>query len=106
MDSYQTNEEKLSLEANTGQPLVSITNWLDDEEGQGGRPLSVLRLSTEPVYVSLFTEQGCDIETHYLEAADSWSGGYVHCLGKACAACKARVERKRFLLLPVADLTD
>ncbi len=101
-----TNEEKNpSAEMNANSSLISITSWLDDES-QDGRPLSVLRLSTEPVYVSLFTDQGCDVETHYLEADDGWAGGYVHCLGKGCPACMARIERKRFLLLPVADLTD
>jgi hypothetical protein len=89
----------------TNPPLVSITNWLDDES-QDGSPLSVLRLSTEPVYLSLFTDQGSDIEAHYLEATDDWAGGYVRCLKGSCPACKAQIERKRFLLLPVADLTD
>jgi hypothetical protein len=104
MDSHF--DEKQDPPAATNPSLVSITSWLDDDQGQQGRPLSVLRLSTEPVYVSLFTDQGCDVETHYLEADDGWSGGYVHCLGKGCPACLARIERKRFLLLPVADLTD
>jgi hypothetical protein len=106
MDTHVHEEEQLNSEANPNQPLISITSWLDDDESQDGRPLAVLRLSTEPVYVSLFTDQGCDVETHYLEAADGWSGGYVHCRGKGCPACRARIERKRFLLLPVADLTD
>lgn len=99
-------EQQQTTQANSTPALVSITSWLDDDESQDGRPLSTVRLSTEPVYVSLFTDQGCDVETHYLEATDGWSGGYVHCLGKDCPACKARIERKRFLLLPVADLTD
>jgi hypothetical protein len=94
-----------STDTNTKPPMVSVTNWLDDES-EDGRQLSVLRLSIEPVYVSLFTDQGCDVETHYLEADAAWSGGYVHCHGESCPACKAQNERKRFLLLPVADLTD
>jgi hypothetical protein len=106
MDTNINKEQEPSIEANSNSPLVSITSWLDDDETQDARPLSFLRLSTEPVYVSLFTDQGCDVETHYLEADDSWSGGYIHCLGKTCPACMARIERKRFLLLPVADLTD
>ena len=106
MSIYINGEEKPSADNTANPPLVSITNWLDDDEGQVGRQLSVLRLSIEPVYVSLFTDQGCDVETHYLEADDGWSGGYIHCLGQGCPACTARIERKRFLLLPVADLTD
>src|SRR3954452_13959233 len=106
MDTNTNKEQEPSAETNSNPPLVSITSWLDDDMAQDARPLSVLRLSTEPAYVSLFTDQGCDVETHYLEAEDSWAGGYVHCLGKTCPACLARIERKRFLLLPVADLTD
>ena len=106
MDTDMKKQEQQTTQANSNPPLVSITSWLDDDDSQDGRPLSALRLSAEPVYVSLFTDQGCDVETHYLEATDGWSGGYVHCLGKGCPACTARIERKRFLLLPVADLTD
>jgi hypothetical protein len=105
MDTHVNKEEQLTPDTNPNPPLVSITSWLDDED-QEARPLSVLRLSTEPVYVSVFSDQGCDVETHYLEATDGWAGGYVHCLGKGCPACVARIDRKRFLLLPVADLTD
>ena len=68
--------------------------------------LAVLRLTTEPAYISLFTDQGADIRAHYLEQTETWSGGYVHCLGAGCPACGANIERKRYLLLPVADLTD
>lgn len=96
----------MDTEQNSNTLLVSITSWLDDGEAEDARPLSVLRLSTEPAYVSLFTDQGCEVETHYLEADAGWSGGYVRCLGKDCPACRARIDRKRFLLLPVADLTD
>src|ERR1051326_4458411 len=104
MDTYANEEESLSPDTSANSSLVSITSWLYEEDGQDIRPLSVLRLSTEPVYVGLFTDQGCDVETHYLEADDSWFGGYIHCLGRDCPACLARIERKRFLLLPVADL--
>jgi hypothetical protein len=106
MDTNINKKQEPSTEVNSNAPRVSITGWLDDEASQNARPLSFLRLSTEPVYVSLFTDQGCDVETHYLEADDSWPGGYVSCLAQGCPACTARIDRKRFLLLPVADLTD
>jgi hypothetical protein len=91
--------------ARANSQLVSITSWLDDDAPPETRPLSMLRLSAEPVYLSLFADQGCDVETHWLEADDGWSGGYVHCLGVGCPGCTARIDRKRYLLLPVADLT-
>lgn len=84
MDTHVKEEQSPSADTGAHSPLVSITSWLDDDESEGGRPLSVLRLSTEPVYVSLFTDQGCDVDTHYLEADDGWSGGYIHCLGQGC----------------------
>jgi len=87
--------------------LVSLSDWLvtADQDGKNAQ-LAVLRLTTEPAYISLFTDQGADIRAHYLEQTENWSGGYVHCLGAGCPACGANIERKRYLLLPVADLTD
>jgi hypothetical protein len=87
--------------------LVSLTDWAtatDKDDSQSS--LSVLKLSTEPVFVSLFTDQGADVTTHYLEYTETWAGGYVHCLGEGCPACAAQIDRKRFVLLPMADLTD
>jgi len=87
--------------------LVSLTDWAVATDQDGSQPsLTVLRISTEPSYVSLFTDQGADVTTHYLERTDSWSGGYVYCLGAGCPACAAQIDPKRFVLLPVADLTD
>ena len=104
MESNQ--ERNPPSETNSTASLVALTSWLDGGETEDARPLSVLRLSTEPVYVSLFTDQGCEVKAHFLEADGGWSGGYVHCLSTDCPACRARIERKRFLFLPVADLTD
>jgi hypothetical protein len=87
--------------------LVSLTEWItetDREEAQSS--LTILGISTEPVYVSLFTDQGSDVTTHYLERTETWAGGYVNCLGRDCPACAAQINRKRFMLLPIADLTD
>jgi hypothetical protein len=87
--------------------LVSLTDWaVATNQDEPQLSLTVLRTSTEPVYVSLFTDQGADVTTHYLEHTETWSGGYVYCLGAGCPACAAQIDRKRFVLLPVADLTD
>ena len=71
MDKHVKEEEQLTTNTNPKPPLVSITSWLDDDESQGGRPLSALRLSTEPVYVSLFTDQGCRCRGA-LSGSDRW----------------------------------
>src|SRR5690242_20890677 len=77
-----TEGQSPSSETASTESLVSITSWLINDAMQDARPLSVLRLSTEPVYVSLFTDQGCNVETHFLKADDDRAGGYVHCLGQ------------------------
>lgn len=59
MSSDVNKKEQLNPDTNSNSPLVSITSWLDDDESHDGRPLSAVRLSTEPVYVSLFTDQVC-----------------------------------------------
>src|SRR5215469_14031807 len=87
--------------------FVSLSDWVterDREEAQSS--LTVLRISSEPVYVSLFTDKGLDVTTHYLDRTETWTGGYVYCLGADCPACAAQLDRKRFMLLPIADLTD
>jgi hypothetical protein len=102
-----TTNDKIDTKDQGKPALVSLTEWakaVDEEESQTS--LTVLRTSTEPVYVSLFTDQGADVATHYLERTETWSGGYVYCLGAGCPACAAQIDRKRFVLLPVADLTD
>ena len=89
------------------QQTVALTDWLTAaDESEGGGALSVLRLSNEPAYASLFTDNGVPATAHYLERTESWVGGYVHCLGDDCPACLAQIDRKRFLLIPAVDLTD
>jgi hypothetical protein len=87
--------------------LVSLTDWAaTTDQDDAPSSLSVLKVSGEPVYVSFFTDQGADVTAHYLERTETWAGGYVYCLGAGCPACAAHIDRKRFVLLPVADLTD
>jgi hypothetical protein len=87
--------------------MVSLTDWAaTTDQDDASLSLTVLKLSAEPVYVSLFTDQGADVTTHYLERTETWTGGYIFCLGAGCPACAAQIDRKRFVLLPVADLTD
>ena len=87
--------------------MVSLTDWAaTTDQDNASLSLTVLKLSAEPAYVSLFTDQGADVTTHYLERTETWTGGYVFCLGAGCPACAAQIDRKRFVLLPVTDLTD
>ena len=87
--------------------LVSLTDWANaTDQEDAPSSLTVLKISREPIYVCLFTDQGANVTTHYLEQTETWTGGYIHCLGQGCPACAAQIERKRFVLLPVADLTD
>jgi hypothetical protein len=87
--------------------MVSLTGWAATTDQDDNSPsLTVVKLSAEPAYVSLFTDQGADVTAHYLERTETWAGGYVYCLGAGCPACAAQIDRKRFVLLPVADLTD
>ena len=93
--------------ASNAPGLVSLTDWAATaDEVDASSSLTVLKLSGEPVYVSFFTDQGADVTAHYLEHTETWAGGYVYCLGAGCPACAAHIDRKRFVLLPVADLTD
>ena len=93
--------------ASNAPGLVSLTDWAaTTDQDDAPSSLSVLKLSGEPVYVSFFTDQGADVTAHYLERTETWAGGYVYCLGTGCPACAAHIDRKRFVLLPVADLTD
>ena len=42
--------------------LVSLSDWIITADGDAkNAQLAVLRLSTEPAYVSLFTDQGADV---------------------------------------------
>src|SRR5215469_28442 len=96
----------IALENTVKQPpeLVSLADLATKSDKD--EPLTVLTIRPEPVYVSLFTDQGLPVTTHYLERAETWTGGYVYCLGKDCPACAALVDRKSFVLLPDVDLTD
>jgi len=102
--------ESVVMQNTTTEPqvFVSLTDWATETERDDvPSPLVVLNISpTEPAYVSLFTDEGPAVTTHYLEGTDTSFGGYVHCLGQDCPACAAQTYRKRFVLLPVADLTD
>jgi hypothetical protein len=109
MSSTLADTTNIALEntATEAPALVSLTDWAtESDKDEQLSPLTVLAIRTEPVYVSLFTGNGLEVITHYLEGKETWSGGYVYCLGKTCPACTALVDRKRFVLLPVADLTD
>jgi hypothetical protein len=102
-----TADPGLETTASDSPALVSLTDWAattDQEDAPSS--LTVLKLSAEPVYVSFFTDQGADVTAHYLERTETWAGGYVYCVGAGCPACAAQIDRKRFVLLPVADLTD
>lgn len=103
----KTTDNDIETAASEAPGLVSLTDWASTADREGTpSSLSVLRLSAEPAYVSLFTDQGADVTAHHLERTETWTGGYVFCLGAGCPACAAQIDRKRFVLLPVADLTD
>jgi hypothetical protein len=109
MNDILNDPTNITAETAASNPrgLVSLTDWAattDQEDAPSS--LAVLKLSAEPVYVSFFTDQGADVTAHYLERNETWAGGYVYCLGTGCPACAAHIDRKRFVLLPVADLTD
>jgi hypothetical protein len=109
MSNISTDTATIPLQTTISEApgLVSLTAWATEtDRDESHPPLNILRISTEPVYVSLFTDQGLDVATHYLDLAETWAGGYVYCLGHDCPACRAQIDRKRFMLLPVADLTD
>jgi hypothetical protein len=96
-----------STDVGDAPAMVSLTGWAATADQDDNSPsLTTLKLSAEPAYVSLFTDQGADVTAHYLERTETWAGGYVYCLAAGCPACAAQIDRKRFVLLPVADLTD
>ena len=109
MSSTSANITNIGIETVGSEPpqLVSLSDWAAETDlDQPNPPLTVLRIKTEPAYLSLFTDEGAGVITHYLERTETWAGGYVHCLKQDCPACAAQIDRKQFLLLPVADLTD
>ena len=87
--------------------FVSLTDWLtEDDPGDVGH-LETIRLNQEPKYLSLFTETLVKADAHFLDANKTFPDrGYYRCLGDDCPACKAEIEKKKFMLLPVADLED
>jgi hypothetical protein len=102
-----TTNSGIETTAADSPALVSLTDWAaTTDQDDAPSSLTVVKLSAEPVYVSLFTDQGTDVTAHYLERTESWGGGYVNCIGAGCPACAAQIDRKRFVLLPVADLTN
>lgn len=113
----ETNLTSANTETNVTQPVgktnrndstfVSITDWLDTSSDDEGQPLEMIRISIEPKFLSLFTGSGLEAHYHYLEADETFSrGANYHCLGDDCPACKAQIERKSSILLPVVDLDD
>src|SRR5690349_6284334 len=84
--------------------LTELASTVDLDDSQAS--LTVLNIATEVAFTTVFTEQGADVTAHFLDRTETWAGAYVHCLGDSCPACKAQIDRKRFLLLPVADRTD
>lgn len=87
--------------------FVSLTDWLtEDDPGDVGH-LETIRLNQEPKYLSLFTQSLVMTDAHFLDANETFPDrGYYRCLGDDCPACKAEIEKKKFMLLPVADLED
>jgi hypothetical protein len=109
MSNSPADTTNIALENTVTQApeLVSLTDWaMESDKDEPRSPLTVLTLRSEPDYISLFTDQTVKVTTHYLPPTDTWAGGYVYCLGQDCPACAAEVDRKRFMLLPVADLGD
>lgn len=86
--------QTLSLDAFLAEEVIS--------GGPHGTP-DLLRIGKDAIYVSFFTNDGVPVTTHYLDEAEDWAAGYVHCTGKDCPACKAGLTASRFLLLPVFD---
>jgi len=109
MSSTPADVTNIALETTGSEPprLVSLTDWAAETDPDQPNPaLTVLRIRTEPAYLSLFTDEGARVTTHFLERTETRAGGYVHCLKQNCPACAAQIDRKQFVLLPVADLTD
>ena len=87
--------------------FVSLTEVLNEvEEQEQDTTLRTLRIGPEDVYISVFTESAAKDTTHYLEATETWEKGYYRCLGEGCPACRAGLEPKQYLLLPVVDRVD
>lgn len=68
--------------------------------------LKSLKITEDPVYVTFFTYDAVPVAMHYLEATDTWSGGYYRCPGPDCPACKLGIPLTHSHLLPVVDRLD
>jgi hypothetical protein len=88
--------------------IVSLIDFINEPaQDESGAALPVLTIPRrETKYVRLFTYESIDVTVHYLKETDTWAGSYVQCLGQNCPACSARLNPRRYLLLPVADLED
>lgn len=90
-------------------PTTNTVSW--DEFSSASEELAattvaqprILNVGKDAAYVSMFTKNGVPVQTHYLEEADGFTAGYVHCIGEGCPACRAGLKPSEFLLLPVFD---
>lgn len=88
---------------------ITTINWDDfcasgeEPSGGGSVPPRILSISKDAAYVGFFTKNGVQVSSHYLQEADGYVSGYVHCLGDDCPACQAGLKKSQFLLMPVYD---
>lgn len=84
--------------------LTSALDLADEPHAtQDTSSLETLRLGQDTTFLSVFTHQGLVVKRHYLEATDSFAGGYSACLGEQCPACRAGIKANEVLRLPVVD---
>ena len=107
----ETNTNAIDIETVTAGDLpitddfISFTDWFAEEDTVDDVAMELLRIGQEPKFLQMFTMQAVKVEVHYLDPDDVLSnGGYCHCLGEDCPACKATVAKKKFMLMPVGDL--
>ena len=107
----ETNSNAIDIETVIAGDLpiadnfISFTDWFAEEDTVNDMTMELLRVGQEPKFLQIFTTQGTMVETHYLSPDKILpNGGYHHCLGSDCPACKATVPKKKFMLLPVGDL--
>ena len=93
--------------ANGGSPTISLFDAIAEADDTGtGDALGTVRIGTDASFISVFTEDVVPVSAHYLPATDTWDGTYAQCLGEACPACKAGLNRSDYLLLPVMDRVE
>lgn len=100
-----TNTDHNTDEA-VGRTRTLLEYLSSPEPNVGDEKLGMVRLGVEPAVLSLFTSTVLEEEVHYLRATETWAGGYVRCCGEGCPACRAEIDRKKNLLLPVLDRID